>query len=269
MTTRFAVVGSPISHSLSPKLHSAAFSALGLDFGYEAIEVRKGTLAENLASSELSGVSVTMPLKEEAFNLARQHDLESRLTGASNTLIRDGENWKAFNTDVYGIRQTLGDLPIESLSVIGSGATAKSVVLAISEIASGCEVNILSRNEETARALSQFANSQGLKPNIADNTSSLLVDSLVISTVPAGAMSDLWAEIGFAQTLPAGVLFDVAYNPWPSEAARNWKNGRVISGVEMLKWQAVMQASLFAMHFAPGICVDLAKTYQICSDAIK
>ncbi|MSZ53418.1 MAG: shikimate dehydrogenase, partial [Actinobacteria bacterium] len=74
MKTSFSVVGSPIEHSLSPVLHTAAYKHLGLGFVYGKNEVPAGGLGNFLSSSDLSGVSVTMPLKNEAFAFAASHD---------------------------------------------------------------------------------------------------------------------------------------------------------------------------------------------------
>ncbi|MGO1834862.1 MAG: shikimate dehydrogenase family protein, partial [Actinomycetaceae bacterium] len=89
---RFGVIGSPVQHSLSPVLHRTAYEVLGLDGPtYDRFEVSAGQLAGFLADGpgrELSGVSVTMPGKPEAFALAAETDVTSRALGISNTLIR-------------------------------------------------------------------------------------------------------------------------------------------------------------------------------------
>ena len=89
MTTWCAVLGSPIAHSLSPAMHRAAYAELGLDWRYEAYEVDDSRLESFLADAApgLRGLSLTMPLKRVALDLADAADETSRLVGAANTLL--------------------------------------------------------------------------------------------------------------------------------------------------------------------------------------
>ena len=102
-----AVLGSPISHSLSPLLHRAIFSHLGLSLDYRAIEVVSGSLKTFLAENEsnFDYFSLTMPLKEEALALSIAIDpLVSRIQ-SSNTLVKRGAEWNLFSTD--GIKYSI------------------------------------------------------------------------------------------------------------------------------------------------------------------
>ena len=105
------MLGSPISHSLSPALHGAAYRALGLtDWLYGAHEIQESTLPGFVAGlgPEWVGLSLTMPLKEAAFEVAHEVSDLARDVGAINTLVRhpDG-HWSGDNTDVYGVSQAL------------------------------------------------------------------------------------------------------------------------------------------------------------------
>ena len=106
----FAVLGSPIAHSLSPLLHRAAAAAVGIaPFSYDRIETTEDGLAALLDSrADLRGLSLTMPLKQRLIRLARERgwtvDADAEATGAGNTLLRpvDGPV-EGLNTDVTGI----------------------------------------------------------------------------------------------------------------------------------------------------------------------
>ena len=104
LTRRCGVLGDPIAHSLSPALHRAAYSQLGLDWTYDAHRVASGGLGAFLAGrgDEWRGLSLTMPLKEVAYAAADELDRHASLTGAVNTLLL-GETLRGFNTDVGGI----------------------------------------------------------------------------------------------------------------------------------------------------------------------
>ena len=131
---QFAVLGDPISHSLSPKIHAAAYEYLGLDYSYEAIRVPAGELVTFLEGegSSFDGFSVTMPLKFEAAAIAGETNLFG--TGACNTLVRTNAGFDGFNTDIPGIQFALAEclaIRPESAAVLGSGATARSAIVAL------------------------------------------------------------------------------------------------------------------------------------------
>jgi shikimate dehydrogenase len=116
-----AVLGSPISHSLSPALHLAAYRALGLShWSYGAHEVQAPALRAFVAGLGPAwvGLSLTMPLKEAALEVADQVSDLAREVGAVNTLVRrQGGGWNGDNTDVYGVRPDASRRPAWSYSV--------------------------------------------------------------------------------------------------------------------------------------------------------
>src|SRR3954469_19493537 len=108
---RAAVLGSPIAHSLSPVLHTAAYDALGLTgWSYDRIECREDALAGLVAGlgPDWVGLSLTMPLKRVALDVADEVTPLARAVGAANTLLLDGRR-RAHNTDVAGIVGALGE----------------------------------------------------------------------------------------------------------------------------------------------------------------
>ena len=135
MTSKFCVVGSPIKHSLSPIIHKAAYAHLGLNFSYERIEVPLGGLGAVMEDQAFSGLSVTMPLKYEAFELSDSYTPEAEKTGVVNTLVRSSNGWVGHNTDVLGFAKCFHEVPDpQRITIVGSGATARSAALAISRV---------------------------------------------------------------------------------------------------------------------------------------
>ena len=237
MTKHYAVLGSPISHSKSPIIHTAAFAALGADSDYQAIELA-GDLSDFMAKqgSGFQGFSLTMPLKEEALNFAERADSLAIGTGAANTLVKTESGWDAYNTDVFGIQQAVSGLRFRTVSLIGTGATARSAIVAMQELDK--QVTLWGRNPASVRQLSAEFDvaSQPLLHRACEA-------DLVISTLPPRALDE---HLPSLKTAPGGVLLDVAYDPWPSKAAELWGKDRTISGIEMLLWQALGQQRLFA-----------------------
>jgi shikimate dehydrogenase len=261
---RAAVLGWPIAGSLSPTLHEAAYRALGLsDWVYGAREVRASELHGFVSGlgPEWAGLSLTMPLKEVAFEVAYEvSDLASEV-GAINTLVRSPDGgWRGDNTDVYGVSQALqgaGCAHVTSSLVLGSGATARSVVAALATL--GCaKVTFAVRSVARPETLDQ-ARRAGLQVEVVElaQLGSRVADTpLVISTLPADALSGNALDdlgLGAGSLMPDHLLFDVVYAGWPSPLARTFADAgaRVISGFEMLVHQAAEQVHLMTGLLAP------------------
>lgn len=265
------MVGSPIAHSLSPVLHRAAYKYLELDFSYEAQEVRQGKLAAFLEGSDFQGLSVTMPLKPEAFGLAVSQSEQATLTGAVNTLTRTAGGWHASNTDIYGLTQALKTISRPSSTVIlGAGATTGSALTALAELFPDSQVKVMARDDMAINRSVEFGLSLGLEVSGSAVSSEAIINSdLVLSLVPAGSFVDTWSEVSRAQAARNGWLFDASYNPWPSLPATSWGSKRVISGLEMLIWQAIEQVAQFAASVGKDIELDRPAVYEVMKQALS
>jgi len=254
MSKRFAVVGSPIAHSKSPVIHSAAYVQLKKGFSYDKIEVQKNHLMQFVETldEQWQGLSVTAPLKSEAFRLAKESDEISRLTGSSNTLVKVNGYWRAFNTDVFGVEQALRQAvnqEVANIVVIGTGSTATSVIAAVSSLFPAAKLAIAGRNKAAMADLMNFARGRGFG-NVKRTTISKAFTrfDLVISTLPAGVIDEQIEGLRNSRyRKPKGIFLDVAYEPWPSKAAQCWIDSGLttISGIEMLLWQAIAQIRIF------------------------
>ncbi len=137
---RAAVLGSPIAHSLSPVLHLAAYRALGLaDWDYEKHECAEPGLAGFVAGlgPDWAGLSLTMPLKRVALEVADELSPLAAATGAANTLVFTGGRRYADNTDVAGIIATLRGAGFDGggrAVVLGAGGTAQAALAALREL---------------------------------------------------------------------------------------------------------------------------------------
>src|SRR4051794_9505257 len=162
---RCAVLGSPIAHSLSPVLHRAAYVDLGLDWSYDAVEVAEDRLAAFLdgLDAEWRGLSLTMPLKRAVLPLLDHVEEGAARAGGANTVLLGAGRRVGHNTDVPGAVAALrerGVMSVDSATVLGGGATAASVLLALADL--GCRdatvvVRAIGRAEETVRAVGRHA----------------------------------------------------------------------------------------------------------------
>jgi shikimate dehydrogenase len=143
MTTpplRFAVIGSPVAHSKSPRMHAAAYAALGMPHAYERIETSAEEVAlrvEALRRGDFAGLNVTVPHKTRVLSLVDEIDPSAKATGAANTLVRVPAGVRAHNTDAPAIARELvrlrgsGSFAGTSAVVIGSGGAARAAIYAL------------------------------------------------------------------------------------------------------------------------------------------
>lgn len=273
-----AVLGNPIRHSLSPLLHRAAYSSLGMDICYRKIKITENQIADFLLQlpDVCCGLSVTMPLKQVIIPSLDQLDGMAKVTGVVNTVVFSGGGIKAgFNTDVHGIitaiREKQEERILKTAVVIGSGATACSAMAALAHLRIP-EVSIVARNTAKSGNILQKSAKMGLYPKFIplhlEKPAKIAVETadLVISTLPK-----MVADHFFYQLTPRSeqMLLDVVYNPWPSVLVQRFENvgATIIPGWLMLLHQAVMQVSLFTSkipEIAPMRRVLLDKIAGVC-----
>lgn len=221
----FAVLGSPIAHSLSPVLHQAAFGVQQLDHSYRKFDVSELSSFSNLDAFQ--GLSLTMPLKRQGFELAAKHDESASRTGACNTLLRQDSRWFGFNTDVFGLQMALAKSDRSRVLILGSGATAFSAVAALNPLETTLEIR--ARNPKTKLQLVSFAQKLGF---IVTNSSSSAITLVIATTDPSDSQVPEEVELFDAIYATGNIRFEK--HPGPK-----------ISGLEMLLWQAVAQQRIF------------------------
>lgn len=241
-----AVLGSPISHSLSPALHKKAFELLGISGDYKAKEVESGNLKDFLISegNRYSYLSLTMPLKEEVLHCEiPTSTLVSRISSA-NTLIRNGSSFYADSTDGKGFLAALehsGIFEIDSIMVLGAGATARALIAALDGKSE--TISIVLRSHFREDSLRNCVKESKLIFKTWDNSIEFEDHALVVNTTPSFAADSLIRD----QSVGQAILFDVIYKPWPTSLAQYWldQGSRVISGLELLIYQGIEQISMF------------------------
>lgn len=274
LSTRCAVLGMPVAHSLSPAMHRAAYSELDLeDHRYDAVEVDDDGLAEFLEGLDASwrGLSLTMPLKRRAIPLMDTLDDWATTSGAVNTVLLSEHRRLGFNTDVPGAMAALLERvhePLGEVVVLGGGATATSTLLAAVEL--GCDrarllVRDPARAEVTLRQVLAHRRQPRVSVELLDEAIGRgdVGGDLVVSTVPTTAQTP---EV-LAATAQVPVVFDVVYDPWPTPLVQSAQgSGRVcVTGLDLLAHQAVLQLQVMVGRSVPAELLRAAALRELRS----
>ncbi|MGB8962428.1 MAG: shikimate dehydrogenase [Pseudonocardiaceae bacterium] len=255
---RAAVLGSPIRHSLSPTLHRAAYTALGLTgWCYEAVECDEAALPAfvDRLGPEWAGLSLTMPLKRVALTVADEVSALAEAVGAANTLVfgQPGEPRRAENTDVAGILAALREARVDRVSaavILGAGGTAQAALAALRELGE-TRPTVVVRDPARTTELRAAADRLGVRPTICGDLldGAIPEADVVISTLPPGAADALSPQ----QWAGRPVLLDVVYTPWPTPLAASAVTAgcSTVSGLAVLLHQAVAQCELMTDRRGP------------------
>lgn len=243
MITLYGVIGDPISHSLSPAMHNAAFEALDMDCYYAAFEVKGRFLFEAINGARVlgfGGLNVTIPHKEEAIRLVPA-DKIARDIGAANTL--DLKNFKAYNTDAPGALDSLVDNGVRvkgrSVLILGAGGAARAVTYILAK--NGATVTIANRTEKKAADLAAYMREfgevfgtglDGLKEKVA-------ISDIIINTTSVGMNAAGETLITADMLNDRQVVFDLVYKPLETRLLKEAKQAgaRTIDGITMLSRQ--------------------------------
>jgi shikimate dehydrogenase len=252
---RCAVLGSPIAHSLSPALHRAAYRHLGLNWHYGSHEVDEAGLPDFLRGLDSSwrGLSLTMPLKQAAIACVDELSETARLVDAVNTVLFEPDGLRhGDNTDVPGMVDGLrerGVPRVAAASVLGGGATARSALAALAQVADAATVYV--RTPARAEHLLSIAAALGLACTVCpwEDRREGLDAPVVMVTTPVGATDDLAALVPDQP----GALLDVGYSFGATALATSWAvaGGAVVGGLDVLVHQARLQVLLMTGMTVP------------------
>ena len=250
---RCAVLGSPIEHSLSPALHRAAYTQLGLDWTYDKLEIDQHRLAPFVAGLDESwrGLSLTMPLKVAVLELGEVDQL-AQLAGAGNTLILEADTRRVYNTDVGGLAwavRQVTTVPLPRVTILGTGATASAALIAAAQLGAQ-QVTVAARTPSRAEPLRALSRELGVELEIRPWWARLPQTNLAVSTVVSGAADTIAPSV--ADSTP--LIVDAIYDPWPTVLATTAQQAgcTVISGRDLLIGQALLQIELMTGRSVPA-----------------
>ena len=262
-TSFLALIGNPVSHSLSPIMQNAALKYLGLDLIYIAIPCKDKDLEvviNSLKKLNCKGLNITIPFKQKVFDLCSEISPVAKKVKAINTLrLNDNKEWSGTNTDIDGFIYPLKKLNLvnkDSL-ILGSGGAARSVIQGLINLKLS-KITIISRNKNSMNDLiSNFKKEiqiEGLLHN--DNEINNLIEKtdLIVNTTPVGMKNTsnkndpLPFGKNFWQSLKANtIVYDLIYNPAPTPFLKfcDKKGCITIDGTQMLIAQGAKSLSFW------------------------
>ena len=278
-TSFIALIGDPVSHSLSPIMQNHALQYLGLDLIYIALPCKNEDLElvlNSLKKINCKGLNITIPHKEKVFDLCSEISPIANKLKAINTLkLNSKKEWSGTNTDVEGFIYPLKTLNFtkKQSMVLGSGGAARSVIQGLINL-NFSTISVVSRNKSSLEDLiKNFGNQieiQGLLNN-DDRTQNLIKEAnLIVNTTPVGMKTSTNEE----NTLPYGetfwrsltsktIVYDLIYNPAPTPLLKfsSQKGCITIDGLQMLIAQGVKSLTFWT----DGLEVP----FHIMNDALK
>ncbi|GAB3071046.1 shikimate dehydrogenase [Salinicoccus sesuvii] len=239
---RYAVIGYPISHTLSPLIHSANFEAKGTADHYSAIEILPDQLSdirEIIRSNGLDGFNVTIPHKEKIIAHLDHVDTDAEKIGAVNTVLVDGDVLTGYNTDVTGYLDAFNHAfgkAERHILIIGAGGAAKAVHRA--HVNNGDNVTIAARRMESF----QVFKTSDFKALLVSDLSDTESYDAIINTTPVGMKyEDLFEEMNIPRSIISedtlGV--DLIYQPKKTKFLEYFSESNYINGIPMLIHQAM------------------------------
>ena len=265
-TKVFALIGNPVSHSMSPAIHNAAFMELNIDSLYVAFQVEdvKSAMAGMRALDNFKGMSVTIPHKIEVMQYVDEIPDVDRHIGSINTVVKEEGKLIGFNTDGPGALKAIVDAGVElagkKVLMLGAGGAARAIAFTLAKQGGIDELVLLDINEDFLNNLTEDLRNgteATITPgmlNPAAIEEHMGSADLIVNCTPVGMHPKEDASlVPEALFRPGQVVFDVVYNPLETKLLRQAraKGLTVIQGVEMFINQAILQFERFAGADAP------------------
>ena len=253
---KFAILGYPLGHSISPQIHQAGFESLGIDATYEILETEPENFLERinfLKKNNYSGVNVTIPLKVKMAMFVEEVDKNASLAGAINTVkINSDKSFSGFNTDIAGFKSAIpfnDILKDKEVTILGTGGASRAVIVACVELGVK-KINFYTRNiPNTLEFVNFFRN---LAPQIDftlnqyETINDLSTTDMLVNTTPIGmkghsADTSPINEKILATLKNSAIVYDIVYNPTETILLKLAKARGLatVSGLDMLVLQAV------------------------------
>jgi shikimate dehydrogenase len=262
------IIGYPVSHSISPQMHNAAFEHLGLNLEYVPFEVNPGDIKKALDGMRAEGVlgfNVTIPHKETIIPLLDEVTKLPRIIGAVNTVKNEGGKLVGYNTDGAGFIESLKEdagfnTKGKKAVLLGAGGAAKAIVVMLAE-SGASSISITDIEPKRAENLAKYVGSlfetkiKSIPSGSEELNEAILKADLLVNATPIGMHpKENVSPIGKNTKIKNGsVVFDLIYNPPETRLMKDAKKSgaKVFNGLGMLVRQGALALSIWTEQKAP------------------
>lgn len=273
-TRTVGVIGWPVSHSLSPAIHNAAFATLGLPWVYLPLPVPPRELGSALAGLRalgFAGANVTMPHKTETAQRVGSLSEDARRLGAVNTIVVGAEGLEGHNTDAPGFdrflrRDAAFDPAGRTALLFGAGGAARACALALARGGLG-SLTVAVREPERGRSVAEVLDGLGVTVDVVPLDAAAAVEAdLVVNATPVGAANE---TLPMPRLAPEVVVVDLLYQPatTPLLSSAREAGASAFGGLGLLLEQAALSFELWTGQAAPLEVMSAAAVADLASTA--
>ncbi len=246
---KFAVIGNPIDHSLSPILHNWVYSELGLNAKYSKIHVKHDELPSilrKIKNNEIDGINVTIPHKSAIMNYVDIINPRAKTIGAVNVISNEQGNLYGNNTDWYGFSMALKmnniDVANKDIVVIGGGGVSKGVVFALKQMGVS-HIHLFNRTFETISNLKD----ELITPHPFERINKLIKkDSIIVNCTSVGMNSEN-SPVVSTNITSTQTIVDTIYIPLKTTLIKEAEKqgAKTINGLDMFIYQGLASIDLW------------------------
>jgi shikimate dehydrogenase len=260
MTALVCIIGDPVSGSLSPAMHNAAFAREGLDMRYLALRVpreRAEDAVRGLRGLGFAGANVTFPLKEDVAGLVDRLAPSARAARAVNTIVNDGGVLVGHDTDGEGAAAALEEAASvrgRLVAVLGAGGAARAICHALA--ARGARLLVLNRTLSRARSLTEdlgrAAGAEALPLGSPESARRVRSCDVLVNATTVGMGEDR-SPLPPEALRPGMTVLDAVYRPLRTRLLREAEaaGARCVPGTRMLLHQGAASFRLWTGREAP------------------
>ena len=268
-TKILGLIGHPIRHTYSPFIHNVTAELKKLDYIYLPFDVPASNLktaVKGMLALGIKGFNITIPHKENIINLLTDVSEEASIIGSVNTVVNDLGKLNGYNTDVYGIMETLlpykNEISGKDICVVGAGGAARAVIYTAIRHFKPDKIYLINRTEQKAESLrsyfkdkmkfDSFVTKELFPPNLVEvfGESKLIINATSVGMFPDSDDSITSLSDSFYK---GQIIFDLVYNPPETKFLKlaAQKGAVALDGLKMLVYQAAKSFELWTGEEMP------------------
>ena len=262
---KYLVIGNPIEHSLSPKLHNYWFEKNNIDANYDRKKIDKSEIQEiisEIREDKLDGINVTVPFKSDVIPFLDTLSKESQITQSVNTIYKQDKKLIGHNTDIKGfelsLKETQFNLENKTIFILGAGGVVPSIIYALEKLGTS-KIIVSNRTKQKTENLKKYFSNI----SVVDWGDQPEFD-MIINATSLGLNKEDNIGLNFKNLNKTKLFYDVIYNPKETNFLRTGKNlGCQVSNGKMMFIYQALEAFKLWHEVEPEINEELKKLLDL------